>query len=232
MERGGLTMSLDYSTSPCVNYQQVAVTREASSSAPSVDIGKLFDFSKNENATKPPGQKKTCVLVLVDGMPLIIAPAAETASHTKLTQENSNIPPVTFAESLDLIKDRLALSITQMSELFGVTRKAVYDWYEGAEPRAAMINRIETLIDIINTARPDIDLQRLKAVWNIPVSGRSFIMVFGDDSISIDTLRTTLVEKLDDLSPRMVKKTNSTQKTTSQFGESRLAEFDRRADFG
>lgn len=225
-------MLLDYSTSPCVNYQQVAVAREASSSAPSVDIGKLFDLSKNENATQPMGQKKTCALVLVDGMPLIIALAAETASQTKLTQENSNIPPVTLAESLDLIKDRLALSITQMSELFGVTRKAVYDWYEGAEPRAAMINRIETLIDIINTARPDIDLQRLKAVWNIPVSGRSFIMVFGDDSISIDTLRTTLVEKLDDLSPRMVKKTNSTQKTTSQFGESRLAEFDRRADFG
>jgi DNA-binding transcriptional regulator YiaG len=225
-------MILDYSTGPSAHYPQVQVSREASSSAPSVDIAKLLDLSINKDATQLPIQKKTCMLVIVEGMPLIIKPVAEAASKAKLTQENSNTPPVTLAERLDLIKDRLALSITQMSELFGVTRKAVYDWYEGAEPRAAMINRIETLIDIINTARPEIDLQRLKAVWNIPISGRSFLMVFGDDSIGIDTLRTTLVEKLDDLSPRMVKKTNSTQKTTSQIGESRLAEFDRRADFG
>jgi hypothetical protein len=225
-------MLIDCPTSPCANYPHAQVSENASSSAPSFDIGKLLNVSRTEDATQPSVQKKTCALVIIDGTPLIIRPVVDTASQTKLTQDNSNIPPVTLAESLDLIKDRLALSITQMSELFGVTRKAVYDWYEGAEPRAAMINRIETLIDIINTARPDIDLQRLKAVWNIPVSGRSFIMVFGDDSIGIDTLRTTLVEKLDDLSPRMVKKTNSTQKTTSQLGESRLAEFDRRADFG
>lgn len=129
---------------------------------------------------------------------------------------------ISHIERLNEIKDRLALSITQMAELFGVTRKSVYDWYDGAEPRFAVLNCMETLIDVLNSML-EIDLQRLKIVWNIPVSGQSFRSVFNDDKLESNSLK----EKINKLSPRLVKKVSAVPKTTIQLGEAHLAEFDR-----
>jgi len=149
---------------------------------------------------------------------------------TETSQKASNIQLVAVAERLDLIKDHLALSITQLAELFGVTRKTVYDWYEGTEPRRNAVNRMEMLIEVLNRASPKVDLARLKAVWNIPVSGTSFRAVLGDDNLDADTLQKALLEKLNELSTRMVATTSPMRKTTSQFGEAQLAEFERRTD--
>ena len=151
---------------------------------------------------------------------------------TETSQKASNIQFVAVAERLDLIKDRLALSITQFAELFGVTRKTVYDWYEGTEPRRNAVNRMEILIEVLNRASSEIDLARLKAVWNVPVSGKSFRAVLGDDNLDADTLQKALLEKLNELSTRMVATTSPMRKTTSQFGEAQLAEFERRTDHG
>lgn len=140
------------------------------------------------------------------------------------------VQPVVVGERLDLIKERLALSITQLAELFGVTRKTVYDWYEGTEPRPKAINRMEMLIDVLNRASPEVDLARLKAVWSIPISGSSFRMVFSDDNMDAQSFQNALVEKLNELSTRMVATTTPMRKTISKFGESQLAEFDRRTE--
>lgn len=148
---------------------------------------------------------------------------------TETLQKTSNIQLVA-AERLDLIKDRLALSITQLAELFGVTRKTVYDWYEGTEPRRNTVNRMEILIDVLNRASPGVDLARLKAVWNVPVSGTSFRSVIGDDNLDAGTLQKALLEKLNELSTRMVATTTPMRKTTSQFGEAQLAEFERQTE--
>ena len=149
---------------------------------------------------------------------------------TETSQKAPNLQFVAVAERLDLIKDHLALSITQLAELFGVTRKTVYDWYEGTEPRRSAVNRMEMLIEVLNRASPKVDLARLKAVWNIPVSGTSFRAVLGDDNLDADTLQKALLEKLNELSTRMVATTSPMRKTTSQFGEAQLAEFERRTD--
>ena len=149
---------------------------------------------------------------------------------TETSQKTSNIQLVAVAERLDLIKDRLALSITQLAELFGVTRKTVYDWYEGTEPRRNAVNRMEILIEVLNRASPEVDLARLKAVWNVPVSGTSFRAVLGDDNLNAGTLQKALLEKLNELSTRMVATTSPMRKTTSQFGEAPLAEFERRTN--
>lgn len=151
---------------------------------------------------------------------------------TETSQKASNIQLVAVAERLDLIKDHLALSITQLAELFGVTRKTVYDWYEGTEPRPKAVNRMEILIEVLNKASPEVDLARLKAVWNVPVSGTSFRAVLGDDNLNADTLQKALLEKLNELSTRMVATTSPMRKTASQFGEAQLAEFERRTDHG
>ena len=149
---------------------------------------------------------------------------------TETSQKTSNLQIVAVAERLDLIKDRLALSITQLAELFGVTRKTVYDWYEGTEPRRNAVSRMEILIDVLNKASPEVDLTRLKAVWNVPVSGTSFRTVLGNDNLDAGTLQKVLFGKLNELSTRMVATTTPMRKTTSQFGEAQLAEFERRTD--
>lgn len=139
----------------------------------------------------------------------------------------TSVQPIIISERLDLIKDRLALSITQLAELFGVTRKTVYDWYDGTEPRRNAINRIESLIEVLNRYS-ELDLARLKTVWSIPVSGKSFRAVLNDEHLDSGNIQNALAEKLDELSARMVVTTSTMQKITAQLGDAQLAEFDRR----
>lgn len=150
--------------------------------------------------------------------------------QTEALEKISNAQPVVMGERLDLIKDRLSLSITQLAELFGVTRKTIYDWYEGTEPRPKAASRMEMLIDVLNQTSPETDLSRLKAVWSIPVSGASFRKVFNDDNMDAETFQNALVEKLHELSIRMVATASPMRKTISKFGEAQLAEFDRRTE--
>lgn len=217
----------DFATSPCANYPQTYTQKEQVASSPSLDIGNLLSLLRNQEATTPKQQRS--LLILVDGSPLLISTKQDVEINindwAKTTQSLGHI------ERLDLIKDRLSLTITQMAELLGVTRKTVYDWYDGSEPRPTMLNRLEILIDAINSAPVDVDLRRLKTLWNIPISGKSFRAAFNDDNIDINTLRTALIEKLNELSTRMVEKSYSPYKSSAQYAESQVAEFDRRGDF-
>jgi DNA-binding transcriptional regulator YiaG len=192
--------------------------------------GKLTSSYLNITQTTQISKVDRGYLLLVDGMPVVVMLSDD--QQTVSSKITSSTQPVAITERLDLIKDRLVLSITQLAELFGVTRKTVYDWYEGTEPRRNATSRMEILIDMLNGVSPEVDLARLKAVWNIPVSGKSFRTVFGDDNIDIETLQKALAEKLNELSTRMVATTSPIQKSTSQFGDSQLAEFDRRTDIG
>jgi DNA-binding transcriptional regulator YiaG len=186
-------------------------------------------FLEFEKATLPsPFKQKPRRIIYIDDQPLSITRNAlpiEQPKDTIAAQTNISI------DRLNLIRERFALSITQMAELFGVTRKSIYDWYEGVEPRAAMTSRMEILIDALGAVPDVVDLQRLKVVWNIPVSGQSFCTVFNNANLDNDSLLKELKIKLRELSPRMVKKTSLPRKTTTQLGEAHLAEFDRHADF-
>lgn len=111
--------------------------------------------------------------------------------YTEEAVQASSLQPIIISERLDLIKDRLALSITQLAELFGVTRKTVYDWYEGTEPRRNTINRVETLIEALNRYS-ELDLTRLKTMWSIPVSGKSFRAVLNDENLDAELFKIRL----------------------------------------
>lgn len=138
--------------------------------------------------------------------------------------------PLDLCERLNSIKETLGLSVTQIAELFNVTRKSVYDWYDGVEPRSSKINRIETLVDILQSAPREIDLRRVKFVWNIPTNGVSFLSLLNDDRLDSLVLKTKLSSKLYELAPRLAKKEVSELSRLPTFGDASLAEFDRIAD--
>lgn len=137
--------------------------------------------------------------------------------------------PLPFSNRLTSVQDQLSLSITQVAELFGVTRKSVYDWYDDKSmPRAATVNRAEILLDIIKESPLDIDLSRLKTVWNIPTSGRSFLAVLNDESLSVGELKSFALEKIVELSPRLGQATN--RSIDMRQGTSHLIDVDRSTD--
>jgi transcriptional regulator with XRE-family HTH domain len=133
--------------------------------------------------------------------------------------------------ALDFIREKLSLSMTQLADLFGVTRKSVYDWYEGAEPRSNSAKRINILQNVLN-AMPegDYDLRQLKSVWNIEVNGASFRSLFEDDRLDESHLEAALKEKLNELSLRLVPARASTHKASQQLGGAWLADIERSAD--
>lgn len=95
-------------------------------------------------------------------------------------------------------------------------------------PRAATVNRAEILLDIIKESPQDIDLSRLKTVWNIPTSGRSFLAVLNDESLSVGELKSVALEKIVELSPRLGQAT--TRSIDMRQGTSHLIDVDRSAD--
>ena len=188
----------------------------------------LWNSLISSSGTSPGKTKQTLVLFSDDRIVELSTSANSEKVMDLVTQ------PAALTDRLNEIKGRLDLTITQMAELFGVTRKSVYDWYEGVEPRQIKTSRMETLIDVLIKASKDsieLDLKRLKIVWNIPIDGLSFREVFNDDKLDSTSLKSALFATLHELSPRMVKSTSSVHKTFAQIGSSHLIDIDRSADF-
>ena len=186
---------------------------------------KNTDFFNEERHTQPSLNIQK-IIILIDGQRLLISSGINKDSEVNTVTQQSN----SFKDQLNDIKTDLTLSITQLAELFSVTRKTVYDWYEGTTPRSGVTSRMNILIDVIKLTPSDVDLSRLKTVWNIPVSGKSFRLIFNGETIDELSFRTTLEEKLHELSPRMAEKTGYQRKTSVQLGKSHLAEFEKHTD--
>lgn len=189
--------------------------------------------SASGSATGPNKQARAMFMVVTsrDGQKQVVIPMVqvrEDAANGPVVAQVDHAAPI--PESLDQIKERLSLSVTQIAELFGVTRKAVYDWYEGAEPRPTMASRIATLSAVVAEEFPGMALQRLKAVWSVPVSNKSFRAVLNDDSIDPADLKTALSEKLRELAPRIMPAPLRSAKDAFILGEAHISELDRRAD--
>ncbi len=180
----------------------------------------------NENRYTQPSQNTKKIIILIDGQPLLISEGIDENSALQTAAIKSD----SFKEQLVEIKTNLTLSITQLAELFGVTRKTVYDWYEGTTPRYAITSRMNILVDVLKSLPSEVDLPRLKTVWNIPVSGKSFCSIFNGEALDELSFRTTIEEKLHELSPRMAKKMGYQRKTSVQLGKAHLAEFEKHID--
>ncbi|MGC5831706.1 hypothetical protein LDP08_14210 [Ralstonia pseudosolanacearum] len=164
--------------------------------------------------------------LIIDELPVTIR---FRANRTEDAPAAPTVPALSTCERLDTIKNRLGISITQLADLLGVTRKAIYDWYDGAEPRLAMIGRISSLVEAI-AGFEDLDLKRLKAVWSIGTPGGSFRSTLQNDTLVGPELTAALVAKLNELSEEMAAPTTSPRRTAIHIGSANLADIDRHSD--
>jgi predicted transcriptional regulator len=166
------------------------------------------------------------MLLIVDGAPFFVVPQSLPQEHpTDVAPTGWSVP-----EQLDTIKSQLDISVTQLAELFSVTRKTVYDWYEGQSPRNAKSAQINALIEVLGK-RSDIDLKRLKGFWNVSLPGGSFRSTLQSDILSGLELTAALTAKLNELSAEM-SATNRVprQGATPYTSESTLADIEHRSD--
>jgi hypothetical protein len=130
---------------------------------------------------------------------------------------------------LEQVKEMLSLTITQTAELYGVTRKAVYDWYEGSVPRQAIVDRTDVLLDVLGSIPKNIELTRLKSVWNVPISGSSFRQVFDLNASDSLAYRSALEKKLTQLSTRLIAAKALSKGANTVRPSNTVADFDRYA---
>lgn len=204
---------------------------DVSVNSSTIGIGKHFYSRVKNDATQPWTEDRIHVIYL-DEDKLTIEILDRANQLSELAKDDVAKKAVTFVDRLGPIKEILGLSVTQLSDLFGVTRKTVYDWFDGIEPRQNNEMRLEILAQALDSYSDDADLKRLKVVWNIPVSGRSFREIYNDDNALADgTLLDKLAAKLYELSPKLVKKIPSVHKKTAVLSKSHLIELDKDADF-
>lgn len=162
-----------------------------------------------QDITKTSFTSKRRAVLVVNSSVLIIGQNPYLLSEFTKAANNQPLDdaaPLPFSDRLETVQKRLDLSITQVAELFGVTRKSVYDWFDGkSSPRATAIQKAEVLNDIIKESPNGIDITRLKTVWSIPTDGESFLNLLKDDSIPVDLLKEKALAKLVALAPRLGK---------------------------
>lgn len=181
--------------------------------------------------TTPEGQKRSSfpLLVFVDGAPSAICVVANEAFAKEVVEPADG----DVRSDLERIKCGLGLSLTQMAQLFGVTRKTVYDWYEGVEPRNTAKSRVRALDALVNEKSAKVELKRLKYVWDIAVNGASFKDVLSTAEGGFEHIYDLVSAKIDEVSPLLVSRSakKSPSANTRLHGNAHLAEFDRSSDF-
>ncbi|VVO08450.1 helix-turn-helix domain-containing protein [Pseudomonas fluorescens] len=210
-------------TSTSLRYVPEREQPDRGASAPSL-AEKVFNLFF-ERATSTAPQMKQAAIFLIDGHPILLSTA-----HESETSEITQVEKLGLAGQLNEIKEFLGLTVTQLAELFKVTRKTVYDWYDGADPRAGVSGRIETLNHLLQTVAPAIDMKRLKQVWNLPINGESFIDVVNSNG-SQHELNSALDRKIHELAPRLVPPARKPLGITSASRTSDLGGIIRDADF-
>lgn len=215
----------------CINWEDWLENNLFSGSFSSIGNGKVFLKSReSESATQFLGRAKYHIIIL-DDAPVAIELQDVHIQKSEKQQGVDAEKSITFIERLTPIREQLGLSITQLAELFGVTRKSIYDWYEGIEPRSNTVTRLEILTKALQDVPDGVDLKRLKVVWNIPVSGRSFREIYNDTDLEDGILLERLSATLKDLIPNMVKQNRLPRKPAAQVGKARLSELDKYVDF-
>jgi len=169
--------------------------------------------------------KSVLVLAADDGQQIVIPQVNVTEKAL------DSLTILSVCDNLDAIKEDLGLSVTQLAELFDVTRKSVYDWYDGAEPRSNTLVKIDALMEALASIPAEVDKKRLKALWKVPVENQSFLSVLNDERLDSTNLGRALSDKLHQLSPRLVSSAAPSIRSTSALGNAHLTEFDRPGDF-
>lgn len=221
-----IPVSLPSSTTS-FSYREPTVAARVIASAP--QISPYIELPSIVRNLATSTTEKSDVTVFVDDHPLIIVRTASNDAHIDVEAPLFSAP--TTALRLDQIKERLGLTVTQMAELFGVTRKSIYDWYEGTPPRKQHEDRISILIEVLNDLSSTTNLQSLKNIWHMNIAGESFVGVLHDERLDYALLLDSLTKKINELSPFMATPRLSSRNAKGQIGMAQLSEFERARDF-
>ncbi|WP_150306348.1 helix-turn-helix domain-containing protein [Pseudomonas saliphila] len=190
-------------------------------------IGAMFESSLPYGVTGLLRRTPT-LIITVDGNP------AELTRNIVAVQLSAGtgkeIAAISFKAQIENVQDQLGLSITQIAQLFGVTRKTVYDWLDNAAPRANALNRMEFVTDLIRQNESRLNLKRLKGVWQMTVNGSSFIDIVLDEELDQDSRMAAAMAKLEELAPRLGRTAHKLGKT--YLGNAHANDMDRVADLG
>ncbi|MGE8100334.1 helix-turn-helix domain-containing protein [Pseudomonas fluorescens] len=219
------TQPVDYTSSPLYGRPVQLWTSEASAPI-SEQIGAILvknEYESNWTGLQPT-RKNSIVFVNKETADIRISLTTTTSLKKEKNKDNTNV--ILFADQLEAVQEKMKLSITQVAELFGVTRKTVYDWYEGkTTPRSAASNRLEILSEITNSKPKNFDIGRLKTVWNVPISGKSFLSVIQDENLNPVELREEASKKLAELGPRLAP--TAANGTAIYLGDAHTSDVDR-----
>ena len=74
------------------------------------------------------------------------------------------------------LKDNFSLSMSEIANLFGVTRKAVYDWFDGSKPRQQMSDRIAGVREILEKNVKSDHRKYVRLFWSTRIDGDASLL--------------------------------------------------------
>jgi DNA-binding transcriptional regulator YiaG len=107
-----------------------------------------------------------------------------------------------IVDDVNWLRENLKISITEVAALFKVTRKAVYDWLEGAKPRADMADRVRILRNVLDRELREESRNFLKRVWDQPINGDASLLSIMRES-EINALPASVKDGLNVLAPKL-----------------------------
>lgn len=127
------------------------------------------------------------------------------------------------AQSLIRIRDVFGLKMSELAQVFGVSRRAAYDWLEGATPKpelTAKIYQLNTLAEIFR----DAGIDTVRHFIHRPVQGERtlFDLLKSGDNLdrAIEVIRMTALEEASARKPvggRVRDKSNLDEESTPIF---------------
>lgn len=110
------------------------------------------------------------------------------------------------------IKDSLHLSMSDVAALFGVTRKAVYDWFDGtSKPRAHFSERMAAIRSTLQGACTSEQLGLLRQLWSAPLAGEESLAGILKSVDASTASKAKIKAALEELEPRMAELTQRLQ---------------------
>lgn len=145
----------------------------------------------------------------------------ESIQHTNFSIGDDVAPHI---QNLRWIKDTLGIGISGLAELFGVTRKTVYDWLSTSHPKRA---GHELKIKILQSVLAEFDLEKLFALknfWDLSIENKpSFLSLTRSEIGHSETFRKNLCDVLTTLDPKLgEQKIRSQQSPKRNYGEAHV----------
>lgn len=148
-----------------------------------------------------------------------------------VNEEYINVLATATSTAADLrwLKESLQIGVSGLADLFGVTRKTVYDWLEGIEPkRGRRGEKIASLRKVLEESTLGSKIQFLDQVWDqSSESGTTLFELIQSDDLTVD-LNGELRKVLEELKPALALCEESNKKGTgNDFGRAHIEDLGR-----